>query len=177
VIAFLRAHGVDPGRLQRPMLAGAISGLIAAAAAAPAFVGFGSFRAAADQVIGIGAPLTGALSAAGFVAGGVLYGLVFRRAANDAAGGWLFGLVFGFLLWMAAPVIVLPLMATQTMAAGRAAAGFLATFVIWGLVLGLVFPRVHRPLHRRMDGPNNSRRPGPAVSPQKLLRRVPDRWR
>jgi hypothetical protein len=58
------------------------------------------------------------------------------------------------------------------MAAGAAATGFLATFLVWGLSLGLVFPLVHRPLHAGLDG-RGHRRLGPdAVGiRQRLLRR------
>lgn len=143
-------------------------------------VAFGSFQVAADRVMRLPRPLAAALLVAAFALAGVLYGLVFRRAANDRLGGWLFGTVFGFLLWMAAPILVLPLLSGHSMAAGRAAAGFLAGFLVWGVATGGLFPHLHKPLQAKMDGRGAaSRRLGPsgAALSGALLRRVPKRWR
>ena len=38
--------------------------------------------------------------------GGVFYGWLFQRAANDPRGG-LLGLAFGFVLWMLVPIPLL----------------------------------------------------------------------
>ena len=79
---------------------------------------------------------------------------------------------------MAAPIVVLPLLGTRTMAAGMAATGFLACFLVWGAVAGAVFPYVHRPLHAKMDGDERkAAADGGAVRPSRLLRRVPRGWR
>jgi hypothetical protein len=175
MIGFLRAHGMEPGPLQRPLLAGGLSGLIATLPAGAVFVAFGSFAVVADEVMRLPRGLTAILMIAAFAISGSLYGLAFRRAANDRAGGWLFGCAFGFLLWMAAPVVVLPLLGAQTMAAGLAATGFFACFLVWGAVTGAVFPYVHHPLQSKMDG--GPVPAGGAVRPGKLLRRVPRGWR
>ena len=179
MIGFLRAHGMEPGSLQRPLLAGVFSGLIATVPAGAVFVAFGSFAVVADQVLRLPRGLTASLMIAAFALSGSLYGFTFQRAANDRAGGWLFGIAFGFLLWIAAPVVVAPLLAGQTMAAGRAAAGFLACFLVWGAVTGAIFPYVHHPLHARMNGGKvqKTATAGGAVRPSKLLRRVPRAWR
>ena len=178
MIGFLRAHGMEPGPLQRPILAGALSGLIAIVPAGAVFVVFGSFTVVSDQVMHLPRSVTALIMTAAFALSGSLYGLLFRRAANDRLGGWLFGCAFGFLLWMAAPIVVLPLLVTRTMAAGIAATGFLACFLVWGAVIGAVFPYVHQPLHAKMDGDGKAQKSaGGAVRPSTLLRRVPRGWR
>lgn len=173
MMGFLRAHGVDPGPLQRPILAGLLTGLAATLPAGAVFWAFGSFQVAADEVIRLARPLTALLLVAAFTASGALYGLAFRRAANDRSGGWMFGAVFGFVLWMAAPVVVLPLIGGKTMAAGPAAAGFLACFLVWGVVTGGLFPWVHRPLQAKMDGDRKAHSAAGGAFPARLLRRVP----
>jgi hypothetical protein len=115
---------------------------------------------------------------AAFTASGALYGMTFRRAANDRRGGWLFGAAFGFLLWMAAPIAVLPLIGGSVMAAGKAATGFFACFLVWGAAVGAVFPFVHRRLQGRMDGGRRAQASqGGGARPGSLLRRTPKRWR
>ena len=179
MMAFMRAHGGDAGPLQRPMAAGALSGLIAAAPAAAVLVALGSFAVAADEVMRLPRVAAAAMLVSAFTGSGLLYGLALGRAANDMRGGWLFGTVFGFILWMAAPVFALPLMGGKVMAAGIAAAGFLASFLVWGAATGAIFPLVHRPLKSRLDsnGRDDWAARFGAVSPARLLRRTPRRWR
>ena len=174
MMAFLRAHGVDSGPLQRPLLAGAITGLAAVLPAGAVLAAFGSFAIAADQVMHLPRASTAAILMGAFTLAGMGYGLAFRRAANDRRGGWLFGAVFGFILWMAAPVMVLPLIGGGTIAAGRAAIGFLACFLVWGLVAGALFPFVHAPLQGRIEHDGRSVRFGPVAASlaRGLLRRV-----
>lgn len=151
MIRFLRAHGADPGPTQRPLTAGLVTGLAATAPAGGTLIAFGSFAVAADQVIRLSAPVTAALLIAAFATAGLLYGALFQRAANDRRAGWLLGLAYGFVLWVAAPMVVLPLVSGVAMAAGVPAKGFLITFLFWGLVLGTVFPYVHARLHRGLQ--------------------------
>ncbi|MDP8917080.1 MAG: hypothetical protein M3M95_07760 [Pseudomonadota bacterium] len=176
---FLRAHGFDPGPTQRPIMAGALTGLVALPPAAAIFVSLGSFSVTAERIMQLPAAATALILAVAFVAGGMLYGCLFRRAANDRGGGWLFGLAFGFFLWVAAPVVVLPLIPGSAMAAGKAAIGFLVSFLAWGLGLGLLFPYVHRPLQTELgaDGESLLDRFGPdAAAPKhRLLRRQPSK--
>lgn len=176
---FLRAHGFDPGPTQRPILAGGLTGLLALAPGAPLFVGLGSFSVTADRIMGLPPAVAALILVCAFVVAGVLYGCLFRRAANDRGGGWLFGLSFGFFLWVAAPVVVLPLIPGSGMAAGTPAIGFLASFLTWGLALGLLFPHVHRPLQTDLDARGKSLldRLGPdAAAPHRpLLRRQPSK--
>ena len=149
---FLSAHGFDPGPTQRPVLAGSVTGAIAAAPAAALFVVAGSFRVLSRDIFQLPALVTALVLAVAFVASGALYGVLFRRGANDKRGGWLFGLAFGFMLWMSAPVLILPLVGRPVIAAGIPAAGFLGTFLVWGLLVGALFPFVHKPLHADLDG-------------------------
>jgi len=159
---FVQAHGMDAGPLQRPLAAGALTGFAATAPAAAVLVAFGSFGVAADRVMRLSRPIAGLLLVAAFTVAGAGYGLAFRRAANDRRGGWLFGAAYGFVLWMAAPIVVLPLLSDHAMAAGRPASGFFAAFLVWGAVLGGLFPYVHRPLHGELDARREpSKRLGP----------------
>jgi len=175
MMGFLRAHGMDPGPLQRPVLAGLISGSTATAPAGAVFVAFGSFQIAADQVMRMSRPLAALLLLTAFALSGALYGLALRRAANDRRGGWLFGTVFGFCLWLAAPVLVLPLISGDVIAAGRAATGFFASFLVWGAATGAIFPVAHRPLQGRTETNGRRGRHTSAASPSRLLRRPPRR--
>jgi hypothetical protein len=150
VIGFFRAHGYDPGPTQRPFTAGAITGLLATCPAAAVFLSFGSFEVAADQVLRLPRPWTAALLLGAFALAGLIYGAMFRRAANDRRAGWILGLSYAFVLWVAAPILVFPLIRGPGMAAGTAAVGFLGAFLVWGLVAGVLFPYVHRPLHAKL---------------------------
>lgn len=169
MITFVRAHGYDPGPTQRPLLAGAIAGVLACAPAGLTLVGFGSFGIAAHRVMRLPASAAGAVMLGAFVVAGVGYGALFRRGANDRRAGWLLGLCYGFVLWIVAPVAVLPLLRASAMAAGSAAIGFALAFLLWGLAVGALFPYVHRPLHARLDGAVH--RFGPAAGA--LKRRLP----
>jgi hypothetical protein len=172
VIRFVRAHGYDPGPTQRPFLAGAISGLLAAIPAGLVFTAFGSSRVAAESILSMPPPWAAALMTAGFTVGGWLYGAVFQRAANDRRAAWLLGMSSGFVLWIFAPIVVLPLVRSHAMAGGPAATGIFVGFLVWGLTVGLLFPYVHRPLQARLEG-RSGRRWGPSAAEWglRLLRR------
>lgn len=164
----LSAHGFDPGPTERPLLAGAVAGVVAAVPAGVLLWAFGTFRVVSDAILGLSRLWTAGVLLAGFVLAGAIYGALFRRAASDRDGGWLFGLAYGFLLWIAAPVVVLPLIRGSGMASGEAGLGFLVSFLLWGLTLGVSFPFVHRPFRARLDGgsggPLNRLGPDAAVS-------------
>ena len=155
MIDFLKAHGFDPGPTQRPVLAGAVTGVVATVPAAAVFVAAGSFRVLSDDIFRLPAAVTAFVFTAAFVFAGAIYGLAFRRAANDRRGGWLFGLAFGFAMWITAPVVILPLVGRPVIAAGVPAIGFLLAFLAWGLCVGVLFPYVHKPLHADLDGLSN----------------------
>jgi hypothetical protein len=175
MIRFVRAHGYDPGPTQRPYLAGSITGFLAIFPAGVVFAGFGSFDVAADEVMRLPRPLAAALMIAAFTLAGLIYGAFFQRAANDRRAGWLLGLAYGFLLWIAAPITVLPLIRGPAMASGPAATGFFVAFLAWGLVAGVLFPYVHQPLQSDLRTPTRGGLgrfgPNAATLKQRLLRR------
>jgi hypothetical protein len=156
-------------------MAGAISGVLATIAAGAMFVAFGVLRVAADGVLRLPLLTTAALMLAAFTLGGLLYGAIFRRAANDRRAGWLLGISYGFVLWIAAPIVVLPVVRSQAMAGGMAATGIFVGFLSWGLAVGLLFPYVHKPLQAGVeeDVRRSRRRFGPdaAALTRRLLRR------
>lgn len=169
MISFIQAHGYDPGPTARPVIAGAIAGLLAALPAAPVLIGFGSFEVAADALLGLPRPIVAGLLLAAFSLAGLAYGAVFRRAADDRRAGWLLGISFGFVLWVLAPILSFPLL-RGAMAAGLAASGFLAAFLVWGLSLGILFPHAHKPLRARLD---SAREDTNAAEPRAHWRRPP----
>jgi hypothetical protein len=171
----LRAHGLDAGPTQRPLLAGAIAGVIATVPALYVLIMFQALdapaRAIGASVFAVALAYTGLK-----LVGGILYGWLFQRAANDVRGGWLFGMAFGFVLWMVGPVPLLQWLPGQPILRGYPAAGLLLAELLWGLAVGLVFPRVHRHLH--VDLENRSRLaslcPGPEAAAQtQVLRTLP----
>jgi hypothetical protein len=175
MIEFLRAHGFDPGPLQRPLLAGSLSGFVSSLPAVAVLMIFPSFRVVADSVMGLSRSLTAIVLIGSFSLSGLVYALVFRRAANDKRGGWLFGAAFGFLLWMAAPLVVLPVITDRAMAAGLAATGLFAGFLVWGTTMGWLFPYIHRPLQRQLSSEPEvgwSLGPGAAALREGVMRRV-----
>ena len=93
---------------------------------------------------------------------GALYSRLFGRAANDPRGGWLFGMAFGFVLWTAGAVLVLPLVSGGKAPAGSAALGVFLSLVLWGAVLGALLPFVHRPLHKSIESESKRASSGPA---------------
>jgi hypothetical protein len=150
------------------MLAGAISGMLATLPAVALLYAFGSIQVEA-QIIGRSEIMTLAGGALVMAVAGAFYGRIFGRAANDRRGGWLFGLVFGFALWAAGAVMLLPLISSGRTPAGQPAIGVFLSLVTWGAALGLVHPFVHHPLHERPE--TAAKRMGPHVgTPQS------DRW-
>lgn len=147
---YLRAHGNTAGPTQRPYLTGAIGGLLAYVPY-ELMLQFSGAQQAISRGFGIDTRLSLGLSAFIMVAAGVLYAAVFKRAANDSRGGWLFGASFGFLLWMIAPVTLWQLIAAQPIAVGGAAIGLFAGHVLFGIVLGLVFPWIHMLLQSELN--------------------------
>jgi hypothetical protein len=161
--AFLSAHGYEPGPTQRPLLAGAISGVIATAPAIAILVLFGSLRVEA-QILGLSQLITIAAGCVVMAIAGALYGRIFGRAANDVHGGWLFGMAFGFAMWAAGAVLVLPLESGGKAPAGEAAIGLFLSLVAWGAALGIVHPFVHRPLHQSIETASQRTDVGPSAA-------------
>lgn len=142
---FLRAHGYEAGPTQRPRLAGALS---AAGAEVPtvALLWVTGALQALSEAMGLGFSTGLGLHAGLVLLAGVLYGQVFQRAANDRHGGWLFGLAYGFLIWMVGPVTALEWVMGRPVITGSPAQGLFLVHLLWGLLVGLLFPRIHRPL-------------------------------
>ena len=159
--AFLGAHGYDPGPTQRPLLAGALAGLLATIPAIAVLQALGSLAVEA-RILGISAAATVAAGSPLMAAAGAVYSRLFGRTANDRRGGWLFGMAFGFAVWAAGAVLVLPLASGGKAPAGDAALGVLLSLVIWGGTLGALLPFVHRPLHKTIE--SESRRPSSGPS-------------
>ena len=159
--SFLGAHGYDPGPTQRPILAGAITGLLATAPAVALLFLFGSVEVEA-RILGMSVAATLAVGAAVMAVAGALYARLFGRAANDPRGGWLFGMAFGFILWTAGAVLVLPLVSGGKAPAGHVALGVFLSLVVWGAALGALLPFVHRPLHKSLESESKRASSGPA---------------
>jgi hypothetical protein len=160
---FLAAHGYDPGPTQRPLLAGALSGAIATIPASVVLWLFGSLQVEARIL----AQSLGTTLGAGVLVmamAGSAYARLFGRAANDRRGGWLFGAAFGFGVWAAGAVLILPIASGGIAPAGEAALGLFLSLVLWGLVLGLLVPLVHRPLHASLNQVSKQPESGPAAS-------------
>lgn len=148
--SFLTAHGYDPGPTQRPLLAGGISGVLGTVPAIAALYGFGSLAVEA-RILGLSEWATVVAGCVAMAASGALYGRLFGRAANDVRGGWLFGMAFGFLLWAAGAVMVLPIVSNGETPAGKAAIGVFLSFIAWGAATGAIHPFVHRPFHESLS--------------------------
>lgn len=145
----MRAHGNTPGPTQRPYLNGAISGLLAAV---PAFIVlyFSNALDSIERTLSTGMTAALIVYAGLMILAGVAYAAIFKRAANDHQGGWLFGISYGFLLWVLGPVTIWQTISSRPVATGHAATGLFAAQVLFGLVLGLLFPAVHSFLQARL---------------------------
>lgn len=175
MLRMLQAHGLDAGPTQRPRLAGAIAGVIATILALAVLTVFQALDAPA-KAIGTSAPVAGFAYVGLMLLGGILYGSLFQRAANDPRGGWLFGMAFGFVLWMLGPIPLLQWLPDQPILRGYPAAGLLLAQLLWGLVLGLVFPLIHHRLHARLESGmrTGSGGAGPEAAVQtQMLRSLP----
>jgi hypothetical protein len=166
---YMRAHGNAPGPTQRPVLAGAITGFVAEVPAA-AMLWWSGALASATQALSLRAWVTLLLHWGAAFIGGAIYGRVFSRAANDVHAGWLFGISYGFLIWMIGPVTVLQWSLGRPLALGTAAMGVLVSHLIYGLVLGLLFPGIHRLLQKNLNRLKSPHGPGIfGVKPEKAL--------
>lgn len=150
MLEMLKAHGLDAGATQRPLTAGALSGLLADLLTLAVLHPFGSLDrlAAADQAPVVTVAL---LHVCAMTVAGAAYGLLFRRAANDPRGGWLFGMAYGYLLWQAVAVPLLQWLPQEALLQGPPALGLWVGQLLWGLLLGLGFRWVHRPLQSGLE--------------------------
>jgi len=160
---FLGAHGYDPGRTQRPILSGALAGLLGTGPAIPLLAWFGSLEVQA-RILGISIAVTLAIGWIVTSISGALYSRLFGRAANDIRCGWLFGMAFGFLVWTAGAVLALPLASGGKAPAGDAALGLYLSLVVWGASLGVLLPFVHRMLRKSLESEAKEWASGPAAT-------------
>ena len=160
---FLSAHGYDPGPTQRPLLAGAISGVLAAIPAVGVLWAFGSIEVEA-KILGLGIAETLAIGFPVMAVAGAIYCRLFGRAANNLHGGWLFGMAFAFALWAAGAAFILPIVSGGSTPAGRAAVGVFASLLVWGCGLGIINALVHPYLHERIETASESRAVGPRAA-------------
>lgn len=138
---FIRAHGSSTGPLMRPALNGFISGT---ASALSIYFLFLKLQILQDFLSHFG-PLitfTGYLTFGAMT--GILYGLIYRRSANDIRGGWIFGASTGFIFWMINPVIWWPWVGQGPILKGHEALIFMTSHILYGFLLGLFFPLFHR---------------------------------
>jgi hypothetical protein len=166
IYRFLDAHGYDPGPSQRPMLAGAISGILATIPAIGVLVAFGSLKIE-SEILGMSRAATLAVGWAAMAVAGAAYARFFGRAANAVRGSWLFGMSFGFALWAAGAVLVLPLLSGGRAPAGQAAVGVALSLIVWGFATGVLVPFVHRPLHESLEKASKSAAVGPGAAAAK----------
>jgi hypothetical protein len=164
--SFLSAHGYDPGPTQRPLLAGAIAGVLATVPAVAILAAFGSLEVEAE-ILGLSPAVTVIAGWLIMAIAGATYGRLFGRAANNVRGGWLFAMAFGFALWAAGAAMVLPLISGGQAPAGAAAIGVVLSMLAWGTTLGVLVPFVHRPLHERLETASRSSSVGPNAATQK----------
>ena len=159
---FLAAHGYDPGPAQRPYSAGAISGIVAAVPAVGVLWWFGSLEIE-TRILRLSIAETLALGWVVMAVAGAAYARLFGRAANYRLAGWLFGMAFGFALWAAGAVLVLPLVSGGEIPTGPAAVGLFLSLLVWGVALGLAVPFVHPHLQERLERGSRHSRVGPAA--------------
>lgn len=150
---FLRAHGNLSRPGMRPgvvgLVAGAIAGIPCALLARATGLTTWLERALPGAEPGLA---IGAILATTSLAGAV-YGAIFRRAANDPRGGWLFGLAFGFVMWLIGPAAWLVWFGGTPPVPGAPALALIGSHLLYGLVLGGLFPLLHRRLQLPRDQP------------------------
>ena len=161
--SFLSAHGYDPGPSQRPFLTGAISGVLATVPAIAVLLRFGSLKVGA-HILGLSEFWTLVAGWAAMALAGAFYARIFGRAANHVRGAWLFGMAFGFGLWAAGSVLVLPIVSGGRAASGSAAFGMAMAMLVWGVTVGILVPFVHRPLHESLETGSRHREVGPSAA-------------
>jgi tetrahydromethanopterin S-methyltransferase subunit G len=152
---YMRAHGNTPGPTQRPIATGLLSGFVAQIPASLLLFHGGTLERAA-RFFETNVWSVCAFEAALTTIAGMLYALVFKRAANDRRGGWLFGAAFGFLLWMLTPVALWQIITAQPVVTGTAAKALFGARIFYGLLLGLIYPRVHALLQKKLKEPRGS---------------------
>jgi hypothetical protein len=162
---FVQAHGYEAGPTQRPRLSGALAAACAEAPTLAALWLTGTLEALAQA---IDTPLAYILllHVVLVVLAGVLYGQTFQRAANGHDGGWLLGLSFGFLCWVAGPVTALEWLTYRPLVVGQPALGLFLAHLLWGLLVGMLYPPIQRRLQSELDDLIHEVRPGSTQQPR-----------
>ena len=148
---YMRAHGNSPGPTHRPYLTGAVSAIAAAVPSLLVRWFFGSLESE-QEALGIPLWATVLIDASILIVAGMAYSQIFQRAANDTCGGWLFGISYGFLIWMLGPITIWQLAAGNPLAVGPAAIGIFVAQLVYGLILGGLFPFLNRAVQKKMNG-------------------------
>jgi 4-amino-4-deoxy-L-arabinose transferase-like glycosyltransferase len=73
-------------------------------------------------------------------------------------------MAFGFALWAAGAVLVLPIVSGGRAPAGPAALGVAISMLVWGLAIGILMPFVHRPLHESLEKGSEHAELGPSAA-------------
>jgi hypothetical protein len=74
---------------------------------------------------------------------------------------------FGFALWAAGAVLVLPIVSSGRAPAGPAAVGVAVSLIVWGFATGILVPFVHRPLHESLETASKRKAVGPDAAAAK----------
>ncbi|HZB70446.1 MAG TPA: hypothetical protein VE403_08820 [Sphingomicrobium sp.] len=105
--SFLGAHGYDPGPTQRPLLAGALSGLLATAPAIALLYAFGSLQVEA-RILGLGVLATLLAGWPLMALAGAVMVLPIASGGKAPAGTAALGVFLSLVLWGAALGAILP---------------------------------------------------------------------
>jgi hypothetical protein len=145
---FILAHGSAAGPLMRPALTGLLAGECSSFIL---FVVLWRIEWVASLIprFGVLPTVLGYMAFGGL--SGVMYGLIYRRAANDRQGGWIFGSSTGFIFWMVNPITWWPWFGRKPVFLGLAATQFLASHIVYGLFLGILFPFVQKFTSRPLE--------------------------
>jgi len=160
---FLAAHGYAPGPTQRPLLAGALAGLAATLPATALLHLLGALEVEA-RILSLSVIATIAAGWLAMAIAGALYARLYGRAANDPRTGWLAGMAFGFALWAAGAVMILPLVSGGRAPAGTAAIGVFLSLVLWGGALGMILPFIQRRVRTSFEQAAEGIEHGPAAA-------------
>ncbi|HWF44286.1 MAG TPA: hypothetical protein VG537_06565 [Candidatus Kapabacteria bacterium] len=148
-VHYLQVHGQHAGPTQRPVMAGLITGFIASLIALGVLYGTGGLPLLSER-LGISVTSIVIIHIALATVEGMIYGLLLGRAANAKRSAWLFGITYGYFLWVAGPVMLFELIFSVPVARYDLGIPIITSHLIYGISLGILFPYIHAPLHRRL---------------------------
>lgn len=161
-LQYMKAHGNTPGPTQRPLLNGAICGFAAGIPSA-AVLYFSGALASVSGIVGFNDWFLLIVHLIFMTLAGMLYAQIFKLAANDRKGGWLFGACFGFLLWVVGPISIWQIVSVSSVATGVAAKGIFGAYILFGLLLGILFPQIHSLIQHKVSDGLTKTANGPAL--------------